>query len=118
MSRLKLAILLIGLISVGATLSISFAQVQIRDPLPSKTGRIATLKDQLEKGLRARLPAEFAYINAVLQKVQQGRLSTRMVLSTFDYARRRNRRRPFPYFERALGRQATRLGVQLPTVYR
>jgi len=81
------------------------------------TGRVATLQQQLEKGLRVRLPAEFEYVERVALLVQQGRLPLKLVQGSFDYARRRDHRRyPFVYFHRVLDARAKRIGITvLPT---
>ncbi len=68
------------------------------------------LKQQLEKGLRARRPEEFAFIDRVVIMVYQGQLSRSLVNSTFDWARRK-RPYPFVYFQRGLIVRAARMGV-------
>ncbi len=68
------------------------------------------LKDQLEKGLRARRPAEFAYIARVIAMVDSGALPETLVRSTFGWARRK-RPYPFPYSQRALRWRAAELGI-------
>jgi len=73
---------------------------------------IPDLKDTLEKGLKARLPREFAFIGLVVAKVESGELPLKVVLGTFKWARRK-RPYPFPYFEFALRRLAAKLGVDL-----
>ncbi len=70
------------------------------------------LKDQLEKGLEARLPSEFAFLAKVVQMVENGTLPRSLVDSTFIWARRRPQRR-FQYFERALRVRASRLGIRI-----
>jgi hypothetical protein len=70
------------------------------------------LKIVLEKGLNARLPSEFAFVDKVVRLVDEGRLPVSVVDSTFLWARRRQPY-PFPYFERALRIRAKRLGVVL-----
>lgn len=84
----------------------------------------ATLNETLRSVLRCRRPQEFAFVDLVTQKVEQGKLSKSMVLSTMTWARKRagdeaasGRRKtdiPFPYFQEALRRQAAALGVDLP----
>ena len=75
--------------------------------------RKANLQQTLEKGLQARRPEEFAFIREVVDLVEQGRLTDKLVRSTFQWARRRHTY-PMPYFERALRIQARRLGVVIP----
>lgn len=84
----------------------------------------ATLNETLRAVLKCRRPQEFAFVDLVVQKVEQGKLSRSMVLSTMDWARKRSRaeamvgRRsndiPFPYFQEGLRRQAEAIGVELP----
>ena len=64
--------------------------------------RVADLQDQLEGGLKARLPNEFAFIDRVVQAVKDRELSIAEVKSVFQWARRKNKKVPFPYFERAM----------------
>jgi hypothetical protein len=82
---------------------------------PASAGEIADLKEQLEKGLQARLPSEFKFIARVCLLVQQGTLPLPLVRSTFTWARRQvvGRKYPFPYFERALRIRAKRIGVMI-----
>lgn len=73
-----------------------------------------SLKDTLEKGLKARLPTEFAFINRVVTLVDQGRLPRKLVLGTFDYARKKGHPKyPFPRFQRAMILRAAKIGVRL-----
>ena len=72
--------------------------------------REASLKDQLEKGLRARRPEEFAFIGRVVALVDDGKLPVKLVRGTFGWARRK-KPYPFPYFERALKLRAAKIGV-------
>ncbi len=77
---------------------------------------VVTLKDQLEKGLKARRPVEFAFVATVVGMVKEGQLSTELVLSTFHWARkqRKYRRYIFPYFEAALRKRALDEGTVIP----
>jgi hypothetical protein len=84
----------------------------------------ATLNETLRSVLKCRRPQEFAFVNLVTDKVDQGQLPKAMVLSMMDWARRRatqesagGRRTneiPFPYFQEGLRRQAAAIGVDLP----
>jgi hypothetical protein len=76
---------------------------------------VADLKDQLEKGLRARLPREFAFIAQVVDMVEHGRLPLELVVGTFHWAREKAtyKRYPFPYFEQALRIRARRQGITI-----
>ena len=73
---------------------------------------VADLSDQLEGGLRARLPREFAFIGRVVRMVEGRRLPLDLVMSTFQWARRK-KPYPFPYFERALRTKAARRGIAI-----
>ena len=73
-----------------------------------------SLKDTLEKGLRARRPVEFQFIAQVVTLVDQGQLPRKLVLGTFHYARKKgNPKYPFPYFQQALILRAAKIGVQI-----
>lgn len=73
---------------------------------------VAELRDQLEGGLLARLPREFAFIGRVTAMVEGRQLPLDLVMSTFQWARRK-KPYPFPYFERALRTRAARLGIAI-----
>lgn len=77
--------------------------------------QIASLRDQLEKGLKARLPQEFQFIDRVLYLVEHDKLPVELVRSTFQWAREnaKNKRYPFPYFERALRLRAKERGIEI-----
>jgi hypothetical protein len=59
------------------------------------------LKSQLEKGLYARRPVEFEYIEQIIQLVEDGELPRDLVTSTFVWARKKPNRR-LQYFQFAL----------------
>jgi hypothetical protein len=71
------------------------------------------LQSQLEKGLRARRPVEFAYIAEIVDLVDSGELPRDLVTSTFGWARRKSNRQ-LQYFQFALQARAKGLKVQLP----
>jgi hypothetical protein len=75
-------------------------------------GEVAGLKDQLDAGLKARKPEEFAFIAKVCTMVDLKQLPFDMVKSTFLWARKK-RPYPYPYFERALRIRAEQRGIQL-----
>jgi hypothetical protein len=81
-----------------------------QEPLPA--GAVIDLQDQLERGLKARRPEEFAYIERVVELVRQQQLPLDLVRSTFQYARRK---RPYPiqYFHRALTIRAAQVGIAI-----
>lgn len=88
----------------------------IRDPSGSSgvaaAAEVAQLQDQLESGLKARRPAEFAFIQRVVTLVEQERLPLPIVVSTYRWAEAKYKQ-PFPYFVRALRIRAARIGVQI-----
>ncbi len=71
------------------------------------------LKDELEKGLKARLPAEFKFVETVVGMVDAGTLPLDLVESTFLWARRKQPY-PFPYFVRGLRLRAAKIGIDIP----
>jgi hypothetical protein len=83
-----------------------------------------TLNELLRSVLKCRRPQEFAYVDLVTQKVDQGQLPVPLVLSMMKWARKRaaeemeaGRRKtdiPFPYFQEGLRRRAAEIGVDLP----
>lgn len=75
-------------------------------------GAVVDLKIQLEKGLRARLPREFAFIDHVVGMVDNNQLPYDLVQSTFMWARAK-KPYPFPYFENGLRTRAARRGISI-----
>jgi hypothetical protein len=74
--------------------------------------KIAGLRDQLEKGLKARLPREFAFIDRVVGMVDAEQLPYALVQNAFLWARGK-RPYPFPYFEMGLRKLAARQGIKI-----
>ena len=74
---------------------------------------VADLKEQLENGLKARLPADFAFISKVVTLVEQDKLPINVVKAVFQWARKKGAANnyPFPYFQRALKIRAKKLGI-------
>ena len=75
-----------------------------------------TLRDTLAKGLKARRPREFQFIDRVVAMVQNKQLPLDLVQSTFQWARKKTRfkRYPFQYFERGLIQRAAKIGIIIP----
>src|SRR4051812_15759048 len=71
------------------------------------------LQGQLEKGLMARRPVEFAYIKQIVALVNTGKLPRTLVTSTFGWARQQPNRK-LQYFQFALQARAKSLDVHLP----
>ena len=69
------------------------------------------LKDQLYFGLRTFLPEQQAFLDQVVAKVEAGEISRSMVNVVFVWAKKRNPKIPFPYFEIALRLLAEKKGV-------
>ncbi|NDC55072.1 MAG: hypothetical protein EBZ74_12600 [Planctomycetia bacterium] len=80
---------------------------------PAAAGSVVDLADRLKAGLRARQPDEFAFLDEVAARVRAGELPGTLVDSTFVWALKRQRKYPYPAFERALRIQAGRIGVEL-----
>jgi hypothetical protein len=95
--------------ALGASLILScwFDATQARD---------LTLRDQLETGLKARLPEEFAFIDTVVTLVDNGTLPRDMVDGVFFWVRKNRNQRKYmvPYFERLLRLKAKQAGIAIP----
>ncbi|HEV7225594.1 MAG TPA: hypothetical protein VGN42_23005 [Pirellulales bacterium] len=73
-----------------------------------------SLKVQLEKGLRAMRPQDFAFLGVVLQQVDDGELPRDLVDQAFLWARRQRSYR-VQYFEKVLRLLAKRQGIAFDT---
>jgi len=80
------------------------------------SGRVASLKDQLNSGLKTRRDVEKQFVDNVVKYVQTGRLPAKLVVETMQYARQKRTKHPFQYFQRALSLRAAKLNVALKTV--
>ena len=82
---------------------------------PTQAQNVADLQQQLESGLKARRPVEFAFIRRVVVFVQAELLSEDLVKAVFNWARKKARfkKYPYPYFERAMREEARKRGVPL-----
>jgi hypothetical protein len=83
-------------------------------------GRQVALRDQLRVGLKAKTKGDLAFIDLVVQRVNEGKLPRKMVDSTFLWARNRARirptthpLRPIVYFQPALVLRAKAIGLKL-----
>lgn len=72
---------------------------------------VTDLKTTLEKGLRARRPAEFEFLARVVDFVEAGKLPRSLVMSTFLWARKKPDTRKVVYFQQALKTRAAKIGV-------
>lgn len=75
-----------------------------------------SLKDTLEKGLKARRPSEFQFIKTVVDMVNAKKLPADMVLAVFHYVRKKKRFKTglVPYFAAALRQEAAKKGIKIP----
>jgi hypothetical protein len=106
----RAAMLLAALTSGLANLT----RLRAAEPAPIGSGLASlTFKQQLEKGLKARRPSDFAFIETVVANVDSGALSQKMVTETFGYARIKSSTYPFIYFQFAIRKRAAKLGVTL-----
>jgi hypothetical protein len=74
------------------------------------------LEDQLVVGLRATRADQRIFLRKVAEFVEKGNFDHARVLAIFEWARQRNDRFPFPYFERAMRFDSKRANVTLPSV--
>lgn len=108
----RLVLVLTLLFALGYSLT-GFSQGTGKSSSTStKSASQVTLRDQLEKGLYARRPSEFAFLDRVIKSVDQGKLPRSVVQSTFLYARKKPSKR-LQYFQFALQLRAKKLGVKL-----
>jgi hypothetical protein len=73
----------------------------------------ADLEDLLTTGLRARSKADKAYIAKVVEKVEDGELSEKLVKAIFYRARAQHSRYPLPYFTAILKQVAKQRGITI-----
>jgi len=101
---------LVNLADASAAEPVEVADVSVSNPLAAE---VADLKEQLENGLKARLPADFAFISKVVTLVEQDKLPISVVKAVFQWARKKGAANnyPFPYFQRALKIRAKKLGI-------
>ena len=78
------------------------------------TQHVASLEDQLNKGLRAATPEQRAFVQLVVAYVEQGKIPRAMVNLVYKWALERNDSIPFPYFEYAMRVLSKRRGVIFP----
>ena len=93
-------------------------------PRAARAQQVPGLSETLRSVLKCRRPQEFAYVDLVTQKVDQGILQRPLVLSMMTWARDRSRKEvaagrrksdiPFPYFQEGLRLRAAEIGVSLP----
>jgi hypothetical protein len=115
MKLLAATVVILGIQAGFATTC--YAQIGTNFSNSSGANQVAGLKDQLEKGLKCRRPQEFAFVQAVLVKVDNGDISRQMVVETFAFARKKatqvGHKYAFPYFQRGLEERAKLAGTPL-----
>ncbi len=111
MSRLRRVWMVVALLGLGM---LAFSTADSTTPVV-QAAKTANLRDQLEKGLKARRPVEFAFIAKVVSRVENDSLPRSLVDSTFLWARAKgtDRIRPYQYFESGLKLRAKRIGITL-----
>ena len=97
---------------LGAAWGRTYLAAQQSNTRPGVNGAVVDLRNQLEKGLKARLPREFAFIDRIVQMVDNKQLPYDMVQSTFMWARVK-KPYPFPYFESGLRTRAAKRGITI-----
>jgi hypothetical protein len=100
---------------VGIALLLPASSTLAAEPAAVAAGGVTglDLKTQLQKGLRARRPVEFEYINEIIALVEKGDLPKPLVTTTFVWARKQPTRQ-LQYFQFALQTRAKGLDVTLP----
>ena len=72
-----------------------------------------SLYEQLRLGLRVQRPQDLGIIKKVVELTDSGRLPYSIVLGTFQWARKKHAKYPFPYFYKALQIRAKKIGVDI-----
>lgn len=100
----------------GASVSAAAALVGFSLGGQAAQSKTPSLKDTLEKGLKARLPSDFKFIALVVKMVNNKTLPKSMVLSVFHYVRKKKqfKRNLVPYFAGALRLEAKKKGIKIP----
>jgi hypothetical protein len=75
-----------------------------------------SLKDTLEKELKARRPSDIKFIALVVKMVNNKTLPKSIVLSVFHYVRKKRqfKKNLVPYFAAALRLEARKKGIKIP----
>ena len=71
-----------------------------------------TLRELLEKDLRARREVEFTFIRRVVARVEEKKIPLETVITMYKWSKKKSRR-PYQYFEKGMKVHAKRLGVDL-----
>ncbi len=115
-SKQILTVLLLFIIATMVSVSVA----QLPGNIGPAQGRKITLRQQLTVGLKAFSKADKAFIDKVVAAVDQGKLSRKLVDSTFLWARNRAEQRsyarslrPMVYFQPGMILRAKRVRVKL-----
>lgn len=107
----------IGRTSVIATLIGLSALFLVATLVPAQqsdqsNAQVASLQEQLEKGLKARRPVEFEFVGRVVQLVNQRRLTREVVQGTFSFVTKKYSSKKYlvPIFEQTLRKRVTEDG--------
>jgi hypothetical protein len=92
---------------------LAIASLPLSGWLLAEGQRAADLSETLRFGLKCRRPVEFEFVDLVVSKVDNKELPRELVLSMFDYARKKRPHQPFPYFEAGMKKRAEAIGVDL-----
>lgn len=109
----SLAVVLAGMSSMPSLVR-SQDSFDINEAERMMTVDMVDLRSQLVFGLRTNLPGQVQFIDSVIAKVESKELSRSMVNVIFVWARKRNPKIPYPYFEVALRLLAEKRGVTFP----
>jgi hypothetical protein len=80
---------------------------------PVSQAKTADLEETLVNGLRATTASDKAFIARVVELVDDGALTERLVKSLFVRARAYNSQRPMPYFVAMIQKVAQQQGIDL-----
>jgi hypothetical protein len=106
-----------ALVVAVATMTLGLDRAQTQEPYGYNEAEhmlslsTVELKDQLMFGLRVAFPEQEAFVDQVIQKVDQGVLSRAMVNVVYVWSKKRKPKIPFPYFEYVLRLLADDRGV-------
>jgi hypothetical protein len=100
------------LLALTAGLAISLSAADNSTAVNGLSPLAVDLTTQLEKGLYARRPSEFASVAKVVALVESGALPRSMVDSSFLWARKKPSKR-LQYFQFALTEQARKAGIPI-----
>jgi hypothetical protein len=94
---------------VGAAVSLGWGR--LADDVQAQTDGKVSLRDRLQAGLLTRRPEEKAFVDHIVDLVEQQQLPLDLVLSTYRWSVKQRPDFPFPYFQEAIRRRAAAIGV-------